>query len=1840
MLLLLSIKTFGKAEVLSLFLGLVFAVFILFTASIQAVAESGSRVAEVYPKSSHTFVLTENGSIWAWGNNRYGKLGDGTTTNRFLPVQPVLENVAEIYPQSSGHTFALKDDGTLWAWERNWDGRLGAGTDESAYPTPVQILDNVEEIYPHERHSFAITTDGRVWGWGHNNHGQVGDGTTRNRFEPVEVELNNVNKIIPGQNNTFALLNDNTLWAWGNNRYGKLGDGTATNRTQPVKIMDNIKNVYPRDKHTIAQRMDQTLWAWGYNWYGQLGDGSNDNQYAPVEVNIGKVENIYAQESHAYAIKEDGSVWAWGNNWYGQLGDGSISNRHKPIQIPLDNIKDLHPQEHHTFAVDEDGTLWGWGRNWNGQVTDQSSTHAQPSPLDIADGITRAYVNNDKALALNDEGALHSWGNSDNPTTIELNNVKTIYPQENHTFALKEDGSLWGWGDNSRGQLGIGTVENQENPTQILLGEDLPTYSITASAVPEESGTINGDGTYRHGESVTLEIVPESGYSFINWTENGKEIDTKKEISFLANRDRELVANLEAPEEEPEEEPVEEEPAPETYRISLSVEPEDGGTVDGKGEYEQGEKVTVTASASEGYEFVNWTEIINHEDFNDQEESTDIEAEYSDQKEYSFTAERDRELIANFEAVEEEVEKAKVTAVSAVNGEITATFDRDLETKPELDDFEAYFKSETALTGEERENDDTEEANSDQDSEANEQDESNTDTDSNENNNDTDFEILNLTSIEWNEEYPNRAQLAFDAFKPADQDISYTIKVSYLEQDPLASEPFVIEADLPSFKLGLEAKPEKGGVLHGEGEYEEGKEVVVSAEAGEEYSFSKWTLGSDTISEQADFTYTMPAQDTELVAHFEEKPETYVISLSKDPEEGGTVQGEGSYEAGDEVTVTAEANEGYRFVSWSEIISASENEDTVLDPEDESQVDDHNNPISDEEDETSEENRESETLEQETIVVSEENKYSFTIENDRDLVAGFEVYEEEIESAAINPQKVEFDLNQPEPVKTEITWNDASQVDSVSGDGIENENYSLEDNILSVEQEFLKNFSEGETLELVIGFDTGDETSLMVTVTDSTDHSGFALNLPEEVRENEAFVLEFKAARNSKKEALNDEKAVTVNSSLSGELFDDTLHFENGEAALEFSLEEAGEHELTIEVEAVTESKTFTLDVVPEKEPLQTVELTALEGSGAVKAVYANEEIILDRESKAFKVEAGTEVSFSAAAGDGWEFDSWGGNFAENPGEFIHTIETDYKVEAVFAKLPEKHSLTLIPDPEAGGILQGEGQYEEGEEVAVSAEANEGYSFSKWAIGDDKISEQTEFTHTMPAEDIMLTAVFEEKPETYDISLSADPDDGGTVRGEGSYEEGEKVELEADPEDEYEFAEWTDEDEVLSEEKKITLEPTEDKDLIANFIESEEEEAGDESSGVYFVDIATDEEEKGSVIGGGVYEKGDEAVVIAEPESGYKLYSWKEDDENVSFSEEYSFTVNSDRELTAIFEGREEARTFYITLNGHPEDGGSIQGEGVYPEDEIAVVKAEPDEGYRFDRWSENDKTVSEDAEYSFSVDSDRELTAHFVEYTGEDNIDNNNAEVSSLEKVETSQVGGDDLELPEIEANESKDAVKHEVSLNVEPEGSGTVSGSGEYIEGGLVGLNAYPEGGYYFTGWIDDEGKRISMARNYAFIIKADRNLTATFDKADNSRGERGEKRRISIASSPIDGGRVYGSGKYFEGEKITIAALPNMDFDFVNWTVNDKEVSDDIILTFRVERDLNLVANFDSIGNEDENNETSFNENPAYYQFLENYLAGNLLPEQYQKEGRSDSLTTHAINSLPPMGGTGKE
>jgi len=329
---------------------------------------------------SNTTVISSDGTLWAWGNNTYGKLGNGTTEQSTFPVQIAPDSTFLDVTNGCGHTLAIRSDGTLWAWGSNSHGQLGDNS--LGRDIPLQIVPNsiFNAVSAGCDHTVAIKNDGTLWAWGWNAYGQLGDGSTVNRPSPVQIAPGSTfSSVAAGVDHTMAIRSDGTLWVWGNNTTGQLGDGTTVSKTTPVQIMPGSTFAFiaaSKYYYGHAIKTDGTLWGWGFNLNGQLGDGTTVSKTSPVQIAVGSLfKAVSAGYYHSAAIKVDDTLWTWGANGYGGLGDGTVDNKLSPILIAADNtFNAVAAGEGYTVAIRSDGTLWAWGWNLSGQIGDGSMT--------------------------------------------------------------------------------------------------------------------------------------------------------------------------------------------------------------------------------------------------------------------------------------------------------------------------------------------------------------------------------------------------------------------------------------------------------------------------------------------------------------------------------------------------------------------------------------------------------------------------------------------------------------------------------------------------------------------------------------------------------------------------------------------------------------------------------------------------------------------------------------------------------------------------------------------------------------------------------------------------------------------------------------------------------------------------------------------------------------------------------------------------------------------------------------------------------------------------------------------------------------------------------------------------------------------------------------------------------------------------------------------------------------------------------------------------------------------------------------------------------------------------
>lgn len=259
-------------------------------------------VTAIATMNYHSLALKADGTVWAWGNNQYGQLGDGTTTSRSIPVQ--VTGLVDAVAVACGlqHSMALKADGTVWAWGYNAFGQVGVPS--TWFPSePVQVtpLANITGIACGGNHSLALRNDGTVWAWGDNSKGQCGDGPWEGRRLVLTPPAS---AISAGRDHSIALDTGGTVWSWGNNSKGQLGDGTTTNRSTPAPVLGvaGVVGIASGGYHNLARRSDLTVWAWGSNQMGGLGDDTFTARTLPIRTQrVAGIEVLGAGLWHSLA---------------------------------------------------------------------------------------------------------------------------------------------------------------------------------------------------------------------------------------------------------------------------------------------------------------------------------------------------------------------------------------------------------------------------------------------------------------------------------------------------------------------------------------------------------------------------------------------------------------------------------------------------------------------------------------------------------------------------------------------------------------------------------------------------------------------------------------------------------------------------------------------------------------------------------------------------------------------------------------------------------------------------------------------------------------------------------------------------------------------------------------------------------------------------------------------------------------------------------------------------------------------------------------------------------------------------------------------------------------------------------------------------------------------------------------------------------------------------------------------------------------------------------------------------------------------------------------------------
>ncbi|HYA45719.1 MAG TPA: hypothetical protein VED59_08925, partial [Acidimicrobiales bacterium] len=243
------------------------------------------------------YSIRADATALAWGDNSFGQLGTGAAGSAVLLAPQELRKLHRVLAivAGSADAYALEANGTVWAFGDNSLGQLGQDGAEgeprpraSAVPLRVPGLDGVVQIAAGGDTCYALSKDGSVWAWGDDEFGELGNGTRRlYEARPERVEgLATVASVAAGASSGYALLRDGTVWAWGRGTDRELGDGRMSDESFPVRVgrLSGVTQLTANGEEAFAVDNHGTLWSWGNNGYGQLGDGSVTATDVPVRV--------------------------------------------------------------------------------------------------------------------------------------------------------------------------------------------------------------------------------------------------------------------------------------------------------------------------------------------------------------------------------------------------------------------------------------------------------------------------------------------------------------------------------------------------------------------------------------------------------------------------------------------------------------------------------------------------------------------------------------------------------------------------------------------------------------------------------------------------------------------------------------------------------------------------------------------------------------------------------------------------------------------------------------------------------------------------------------------------------------------------------------------------------------------------------------------------------------------------------------------------------------------------------------------------------------------------------------------------------------------------------------------------------------------------------------------------------------------------------------------------------------------------------------------------------------------------------------------------------------------
>ena len=509
----------------------------------------------------------------------------------------------------------------------------------------------------------------------------------------------------------------------------------------------------------------------------------------------------------------------------------------------------------------------------------------------------------------------------------------------------------------------------------------------------------------------------------------------------------------------------------------------------------------------------------------------------------------------------------------------------------------------------------------------------------------------------------------------------------------------------------------------------------------------------------------------------------------------------------------------------------------------------------------------------------------------------------------------------------------------------------------------------------------------------------------------------------------------------------------------------------------------------------------------------------------------------------------------------------------------QSFTISAYSNPDSGGTISGDGTYYYGQTCTLTAVPATGYDFIKWTKNGTQVSTNTSYSFTV-TEAASFEAHFQ--LQSFTINASANPSNGGSVNGSGTYNYGQTCVLTATPAIGYDFISWTKNGTQVSTNSSYSFTVTEAANFVAHFqLQS------------FAINTSSDPYNGGIINGGGTYYYGQTCTLTATPSTGFDFVNWTKNGSLISTNSIYSFTVTEEANYVAHF----QLQSFTINASSNPNNSGTISGSGTYNYGQTCTLTATPNPGYTFLRWTKDGTQVSTNASYSFNVMESASLVAHFQLNNYVISISSNpsnggtvsgggayhygdNCTVTATTNygfnfINWTENGNPVSNQPSYTFTITSDrnlvanftTQNYIITAMANPTEGGTVLGSGGYNYGDNCTLSATANAGYIFQRWTKN-GTQVSTNPTYSFTVIESATFIAHFTMVDYN---------ISVAASPTEGGNVNGGGTFNYGQICTVQASANIGFAFVNWMENGAQVSDQPTYSFTVTGNRNLVAHF---------------------------------------------------------------